>query len=128
VFDIKPDVDVEFYMMALKAQESGPGFTVCLYGQPIGAAGISIQKPGYGEAWSILGPLIKRFPVFLHRTVKSEMRRIAAGLNEVWAVCEPGNSAWLERLGMFPVKRAEKPELYRKVEPGQRLFVMRRKG
>lgn len=114
------------YRMAWRAQESGPAFTACLYGHAIGAAGVSIQKPGVGEAWTIFTPLLKRmFPLTMHKLVKKLLIEHAAALNEVWAVCRD-DGKWLKILGFFHVEKVEKPELYQKLEPGQALYVRRK--
>lgn len=125
VLEIKPHADERTVQMALLAEATGPAFTGCLYGRAIGAGGVSIQQPGIGEAWTMFNPLIKRFPLSLHRTIKEHLERIMPMLDEVWSVCD-GDEKWLRKLGFCTVEQFEKPELYQKLEPGQTLLVRRK--
>jgi len=113
-------------VMAVKAEQTGPAWTICYYGMPIASAGCSVQKPGVGEVWTMLTPLAKRYPLFLHRAVKGYLEAVLAELDEVWAACKVGDHQWLERLGMFHVERAEMPELYQRLGPDKMLFVRRK--
>lgn len=84
--------------------EEGPGYTAMLLGQPIGAAGVSILRPGVGEAWAIFSPLIKTMPFAIHRNVKKILARIIAEqhLRRVHAAIDPQDKIavrWIGRLG-----------------------------
>lgn len=126
LFDIKPDADNETYRMAWRAQESGPGYTVYLHGIAIGAAGLSVQKQGIGEAWTYFTPLLKRmYPLTMHKLVKKLLQEHAAKLNEVYAACAPENEKWLKALGFENVtpETCKYPEAFNKLTPGMKLMV-----
>jgi hypothetical protein len=44
--------------------------TVCLYGEPIGAGGITMHDD-IGETWSLFSPLIKHYPIAFYKACKA---------------------------------------------------------
>ena len=120
--EILPDATEEQQWMALLAQESGPGYTAFLFGKAVGAAGVSIQKPGLGEAWAIFTPLLKFYPLWLHRECKARLAKIQ-GI-QVYAQAENCNEKWLMRLGFKKVQR-EKVKLERELDSGNELYLWR---
>ena len=126
LFDIVPDADEELYRMAWRAQESGPGYTVYLHGIAIGAAGLSVQRPGIGEAWTYFTPLLRRvYPLTMHRLVRQLLDKHSVKLDEVYAACKPENERWLVALGFKYVKPDEckYPEVFKKLTPDMKLMV-----
>ena len=102
--EIEPGVTEAMIMLGQLAECSGSAYTAVLCGDPIGAAGIAVVKPGVGEAWSLLSPMIKRFPVALHKAVKTRIPEIMArhGLRRVHMTVDPWDVAairWAECLG-----------------------------
>lgn len=126
MLDLVPDADDEIYRMAWRAQESGPGYTVYLHGMAIGAAGLSVQRPGIGEAWTYFTPLLRRvYPLTMHRLVKQLLDKHSAKLDEVYAACQPENEKWLKALGFKVVQRetCKYPEAFSKLTPDMKLMV-----
>jgi len=102
--EIEPRVTGEMITLGQLAECSGSAYTAVLCGDPIGAAGIAVVRPGMGEAWSLFSPLIKRFPLALHKaasrlipevTKRHNLRRVCAMVDEGDAVAV----RWIERLG-----------------------------
>jgi hypothetical protein len=122
VLDIKPDADSRMMALAQIAEQSGPAWSGFLYGVAIGAGGVSIQRPGIGEAWTIFNPRIKAFPLFLHRTIKSHLESIAPNLEEVWATCKD-DGEWLVKLGFHETKDVPRGTIT--IPATERLFVRR---
>ena len=112
--------------LAQIAEQSGPAWSGFLYGVAIGAGGVSIQRPGIGEAWTIFNPRIKAFPLFLHRTIKSHLESIIENLDEVYSVSS-GDCKWLVKLGfeMCHVEQFKYPEILHKLTPNQTILVRR---
>jgi len=126
IFEIVPDADDETYKMAWRAQESGVGYTAYLHGLAIGCAGLSIQRPGIGEAWTYFTPLLRRvYPLTMHRLVKTLLDKHAAKLDEVYAACKPENEKWLMALGFkyVPREACKYPEAFSKLTPDMKLMV-----
>lgn len=128
VKEIRPDADEELLRMAWIGQETGPAYTAFLLGRAIGAAGVSIQKPGKGEAWAIFSDTIAAFPFFLHRRIKREIVRIfeRENLTAIYALCrgDSRETKWLKALGF---KEAEPDkDMTRTVPEGIQLYGMDR--
>jgi hypothetical protein len=94
---IKPDVSEEWQELALTAQEHGRGYTACLRGDPIGAAGVRVLNSTTGEAWALFSPRIKTLPFSLYRSVSKGLNEIIAEekLKKVWALVNPDDEAAL---------------------------------
>lgn len=89
---IKPDASVEMLNLAKIAEAKGYAFTGCLMGDPIGAAGIAIQHPGVGEAWTLFSPLLKaQFRVTLLRMVRKLINDVTeeAQLRDIYCYVLP---------------------------------------
>jgi len=129
VLDIKPDAGPRMLWMAQSAEQSGPAWTAMLYGQAIGAGGVSIQRPGIGEAWTLFSPRIKRYPLFMHRFCKQFTDDAIKTLDEIYTVCS-GDDRWLRALCFTDVSHEamKYPEVLRKVKRGESLLVRRRHG
>ena len=115
--------------MAWRAQESGPGYTVILAGHIIGAAGISVERPGIGEAWTYFTRvLVREYPLTMHKLVRKLLNEHAANLEEVYAACIPENEKWLVALGFKYVPREEckYPEVFSKLTPDMKLMMRAR--
>ena len=74
VREIYPEATEPMLEIGELAQDcSSTALTACYLGQPIGAGGIVMQRPGVADAWTLLSPVLKSFPVFLHREVKRQL-------------------------------------------------------
>jgi hypothetical protein len=83
---------------------SGPARTLCIYGEPLACAGISIQWTGLGLAWAIVSSLALKHRRALHSSVKDGMREMIAayGLRRVDALVMADfwvGRRWLQGLG-----------------------------
>lgn len=67
---IKPDVSDAFYVRAVANERVAFAKTVCLYGEPIGAGGITMHDT-IGETWSLFSPFIKFYPIALFKACKA---------------------------------------------------------
>lgn len=76
VRQIQPDASPEMIELAEWGEIGGRGFTACISGNPIGAAGIVVHREGMGEAWALFSPVIKRFPKSLFIAVKKGLEEI----------------------------------------------------
>lgn len=93
VTSIAPLVSDEMKALATMAQTQGRGFTGCILGEPVGCAGIVVQRAGMGEAWALFSPILKTMPLSLYRAVKRGMDEIVLEmhLTKLYAVVEPGD-------------------------------------
>lgn len=101
---ILPEVPPEIMERALAAEKYGDGFTACLYGDPIGAAGLSMHDDNVGELWAMFSPLIKTMPVSLYKLSKQKLADVIVKHKpkEIWARACPEDEAaqrFLEHLG-----------------------------
>jgi hypothetical protein len=104
LLEIDPKVTPSMLEAGEIAQEYGTAFTAVLCGDPIGAAGIAVIRPGHGEAWSLLSPMIKRLPVMLHKAASRLIPEVMTkhGLRRVQVTVNPEDPIairWAERLG-----------------------------
>ncbi len=105
VKEIEPQADDAMMALAQLAQNSpGDAFTACYLGQPIGAAGIILTAPNMGDAWALLSPLLKSFPLYLHREAKTRIEHAIQKyqLRRVQAFIDARHLAhvlWIRRLG-----------------------------
>jgi len=95
--------------LALVGQNAGHAFTACALGRPIGAAGVTLQIAGRGQAWAIFSPLIRNRPVSLFRAVKHGLEEIIAEtkVKKLYAVVDQDDEAakrFMTHLG-FHVKQ-----------------------
>lgn len=101
---IKPEAGKEWLELAEAAQENGRGYTACLLGDPIGAAGVRLHAQGIGEAWALFSPLIKAMPKSLFKSVSKGLNEIIAEekLTKIWALVDPEDETaqqFMEHLG-----------------------------
>ena len=101
---IAPIVSPEMLELGRSAEQTGRGFTACLLGNPIGAAGVAIQRPGLGEAWALFSPLIRSRKLELYRAVASGLKEIIqeTRIKKIYAVIQPNDEAavrFIEHLG-----------------------------
>jgi hypothetical protein len=82
VKEIYPEAPEAMLEIGELAQDcSGYALTACYLGQPIGAGGIVVQRPGVADAWTLFTPMLKTLPFFLHRTVKIELCTVIKKFN-----------------------------------------------
>jgi len=101
---IRPDAGPEWIDLAEEAQEGGRGYTACLLGDPIGAAGVRVHGNGIGEAWALFSPLLKTMPKALFKNVSKGLNEIIVEekLKKIWALVDPEDEIaqrFIERLG-----------------------------
>ena len=106
---IAPNVSEEMMILAECAERTGRGYTGCLLGDPVGCAGVAIQRAGMGECWALFSPIIKTMPLSLFRAVKKGLDEIIleSRLTTLYAVVEPTDKSaarFMEHLG-FEMKK-----------------------
>ena len=67
--------------MAGRLEAAGPGFTVLMDGEPVGAAGMCLYWAGVGEAWTMFLPELKEHRIWLTRTTKRVLNDVTKALN-----------------------------------------------
>jgi len=120
---INPEWSDEMRNLAYFAQETGPGYTACLYGRPIGAGGLSIQRPGIAEAWTLFKPVIKMFPLWLHSQCVEKLNQF--NWLDIYAQAESCNDRWMRILG-FEISTEENDFI--NLNEGSTLYVRRKCG
>jgi hypothetical protein len=89
---------------------SGYGYTACLDGVPVGAAGIVLHNDGIAEAWALFSPAVKAFPVSLYRSVVAgfaEAREKAGKLETIFSFIDPNDDTaarFIKRCGFVLTK------------------------
>lgn len=102
--EMAPDLtDPAFLELAELAEESG-GYTACLLGDPIAAAGIAVGPNGLGQAWAYFTPVMKQFPLRMARMVRRCMDEIIIekNIHTVFSLVQPHDKvalAFMEHLG-----------------------------
>lgn len=104
LLEIDSAITAEMFALGKMAEHCGSAYTAVVCGDPIGSAGIAIVQPGIGEAWSLLNPVFKRFPVSLHKAASRLIPEVMERhkLRRVQATIDPGDAMairWAERLG-----------------------------
>jgi len=98
--EIKPDASDYWMELAGVYEDGGPAYTAMYLGHAIGAAGVYIPRPGIGEAWAMLTPMLKSMPFFLHRKVKRALETLT--LRRIHAQVDPRDKKamdWILTLG-----------------------------
>ncbi len=81
-----------------------PGYSGFCNGRFVGAGGIVVPYPGFGEGWAVAGPLVASHHVFFHRTIRLaylptarmlRLRRLQAMVRSEFTASQ----RWLEHLG-----------------------------
>lgn len=91
--------------LAQYCEANGYGYTACLAGVPIGAAGLALHDYNVGEAWAYFSPRIKDFPLSLYRAVAAgfaEARAKAGKLETIFCYIDPADETaqrFIKRLG-----------------------------
>lgn len=98
---IKPFMNLRLQHLCITAQDKSRAWTGCMLGDPIGAAGIKLGDDHAGEAWALFSPLIKRYPLFLFRELKTRIERVVAEekLTRVWSVVDEDDPAAIRLIG-----------------------------
>jgi hypothetical protein len=100
---IKPDATPEMLELA-QICESHNGYTACILGDPVAAAGVVMQQVGIGEIWSIFGPIVKCYPKQLFAECKRLMAEVIAREKprRLYAIVDPNDPKsirFMEHLG-----------------------------
>lgn len=84
----------------------GPCFSAFVDDEFVACSGVSIVWPGVGEAWSVITPLIYKYPLFFHKSVKTGLEKIIRekNLHRVQATVVEyfyQGEKWLKALGFL---------------------------
>lgn len=92
---------------AYRKEVDGPGFTAFVDDKVLACAGVLVERPGVGFAWTVFGHDFPRYAVWLTRTIKLALRDIIRGckLHRVEAHVLESQSVerkWIELFGFEP--------------------------
>ena len=99
--------DRESMLMFFRAyEERGKGYTALVAGEPIAAAGVLVSPAGRAEAWGIVGPKIREYPLFVHRSALHGFQRLIDEykLRRIETTVLFGDETatrWIERMGFM---------------------------
>jgi hypothetical protein len=119
---LNPDASEKMLEEAYIAQQVGPGYSAFLFGCVVGMAGLSLQVPGMGQAWALFTPVLKLFPVWLHRQCLEKLSRYKD--LDIYAQAEGCNDKWMAALGFYQTT----DDSWFEMREEARLYVRRKCG
>lgn len=108
---IRPDAPDDLVLIGQFVERSGHGFTACVLGDPVGAAGLYLHECSVAEAWMIISPFLKqRFAKTMYKLVKNglEEKIKQTGVKRVIAYVDPDDETairFIKHLGFHDSRR-----------------------